>query len=92
MTYNFTTEWVKGTKNDAPDALSRNPVTDPSPDDSLAELDSLSRPAPSFAEIRSLTQTEPLPYRLEDLRKHAKEDTEYQTLQNYILKWISSSP
>ena len=55
MAYNFTTEWVKGTKNDAPDALSRNPVTDPSPDDSLAELDSFSRPTPSFAEIRSLT-------------------------------------
>ena len=30
MAYNFTTEWVKGTKNGAPDALSRNPVTDPS--------------------------------------------------------------
>ena len=42
MTYNFTTEWVKGTKNDAPDALSRNLVTDPSPEDSLAELDTLS--------------------------------------------------
>ena len=35
MAYNFATEWVKGTKNDAPDALSRNPVTDPSPEDVL---------------------------------------------------------
>ena len=39
MVYNFTAEWVKGTKNDAPDALLRNPVVDPSPEESLAELD-----------------------------------------------------
>ena len=85
MAYNFTTEWVKGTKNDAPDALSRNPVTDRSPEDSLAELDTLSQPALSITEIRTLTQTEPLPYRLDDLRKSAQEDTEYQQLQHLIL-------
>ena len=55
MAYNFTIEWVKGTKNDAPDSLSRNPVTDPSPEDSLAELDTLSQPALSITEIRTLT-------------------------------------
>ena len=51
MAYNFMTEWVKGTKNDASDALSRNPVTDPLPEDSLAELDTLSQPALSITEI-----------------------------------------
>ena len=51
MAYISMTEWVKGTKNDAPDALSRNPVTDPSPEDSLAELDTLSQPALSITQI-----------------------------------------
>ena len=85
MVYNFTTEWVKCTKNDAPDALSRNPVTDPSPEHSFAKLDTLSQPDPSFAEIRTLVQTESMPYRLENLRKHAQEDTEYQIFQYFIL-------
>ena len=31
MAYNFTAQWVKGTLNNAPDALSRNPVSDPLP-------------------------------------------------------------
>ena len=31
MSYNFTAEWVKGTLNNAPDALSRNPVSDSQP-------------------------------------------------------------
>ena len=85
MAYNFMTEWVKGTKNDAPDSLSRNPVTDPSHENILAELDILSQPALSINEIRTLTQTEPLPYRLDDLRKSSQEDTEYQQLQHLIL-------
>ena len=85
MAYNFTTEWVKGTKNGAPDALSRNPVTDPSLEDTLAELDILSQPDLTITEIRTLTSTEPLPYRLENLRECAQEDTEYQQLQQYIL-------
>ena len=85
MAYNFTAEWVKGTKNSAPDALSRNPVTDPSPEDTLAELDILSQPDLTIMEIRILTSTEPLPHRLDDLRQHAQEDTEYQQLQQFIL-------
>ena len=63
MAYNFTAEWVKSTKNDAPDALSTNPVTDPSPDNNLAELNTLSQPDLSITEIRTLTSTEPLLYR-----------------------------
>ena len=60
-------------------------MTDPSPEDSLADLDTLSQPAMSITEIRTLTQTEPPPYRLDDLRKSAQEDTEYQKLQHLIL-------
>ena len=39
MAYNFAAEWVKGTSNDAQDALSCNPVSDPQPHELLAELD-----------------------------------------------------
>ena len=79
-------EWVKGTKNDAPDVLSRNPVTDSSPEDSLAELDILSQPDMSITEIRTLTSTEPLPYHLDDLKTSAQEDAEYQQLRRFILQ------
>ena len=29
LAYNFIAEWLKGKENDAPDALSRNPILDP---------------------------------------------------------------
>ena len=60
-------------------------MTDPSLEDTLAELDILSQPDLTITEIRTLTSTEPLPYHLEDLRECAQEDTEYQQLQQYIL-------
>ena len=37
MGYNFTVQWIKGNNNNAPDALSRNPVSDPQKEDMLAE-------------------------------------------------------
>ena len=37
MGYSFTAEWVKGARNNAPDALSRSPVSDPEQEDLLAE-------------------------------------------------------
>ena len=48
MGYAFTAEWVKGALNNAPDALSRSPVSDPEPDELLAE--GLASPA----EVRAL--------------------------------------
>ena len=45
-------EWVKGTLNTAPDALSRNPTTDPQPQEMLAEHDANNNPMrPTIAEI-----------------------------------------
>ena len=73
---------MKGTKNGTPDALSRNPVTDLS-------LDILSQLDLTITEIRTLTSTEPLPHCLDDLRKCAQEDTEYQQLQQFILHGFS---
>ena len=54
MAYNSTAKWIKGKKNDAPDALSCNPASDPENGDTLAELDTNDHPDMSFAEIRTL--------------------------------------
>ena len=54
MAYNFTAEWIKGKKNDAPDALSHNPVTDPENTNTFAELNTNGHPDMSFAKIRIL--------------------------------------
>ena len=59
MAYNFTAEWLKGSKNDAPDALSRKPVSDPEPHGLLAELDVDNNPDTSLAEIRSINNKSP---------------------------------
>jgi len=39
MAYNSTAQWLKGANNNAPDTLSRHPVCDPQPADTLAEQD-----------------------------------------------------
>ena len=84
MAYNFTAEWVKGVLNTAPDALSRNPVSDPHPQEMLAERDSHNNPEASIAEIRNTSTCKQESLRLQDLRKHAEEDEEYQQLHHYI--------
>ena len=81
MAYNFTAEWLKGAKNEAPDALSRNPVSEPQPHELLGELDLDNNPDVSFAEIRSITNES---LRLQDLSKHCQLDQEYQQLKTFI--------
>ena len=84
--YHFTTQWTKGSSHNAPDALSRNPVSNSSINDSLAEYDSLHSPAASIAKIRALSSSEPLPaMRLQHLRDGAANDPEYQQLSEIIL-------
>ena len=53
MAYNFTAQWVKGALNNAPDALSRNPTSDPQPHELMEECTPHTNPEPSIAEIRS---------------------------------------
>ena len=68
MAYNFTAVWCKGCINNAPDALSRHPVLEPSPGDALAEQDEDHSPAPSIAEIRKQQiDDQPEGMRLQDL-------------------------
>ena len=71
MAFNFKANWQNGSTNHAPDALFRNPVSIPSPEELLAESDEDNNQEPSAAEIRAST-------RLEELRKIAKADDEYQ--------------
>lgn len=79
MGYTFTAEWVKGARNNAPDALSRSPVSDPEPDELLAE--GLASPA----EVRALTSSSQHDsLRLTNLRQLAEQDGEYQQLKHYI--------
>ena len=87
MAYNFMAEWLKGSKNDAPDALSRNPVSDPEPHELLAELDVDNNPDTSLAEIRSINNES---LRLQELREHSEQDPEYQELKNFILNGFPS--
>ena len=55
MAFNFTTEWVKGALNNAPDALSRYPVADPQTHEMLAKATSLRPQQP---------RSEPLPAKM----------------------------
>ena len=85
MSYNFKAEWVKGTLNSAPDALSRNPVSDPQESDALAERDLNDGLASTIAEIRAVSCGQQESIRLGDVRTYAAEDPEYQQLCHYII-------
>ena len=89
MAYNFITQWVKGCKNDALDALSRNPVSHPQIEDTLAENDLQNHPEMSTMEIKAISDANPSTTRLQDLRYHAAQDLEYQQLQKLILNGFS---
>lgn len=78
-------EWVKEILNYAPDALSRNPVSDPQPLEMLAELNIDNDPVHTPAEVRAITNEHQENIRLQDLHKHAEQHSEYQQLQQYIL-------
>ena len=84
MAYNFTTEWVKGTLNNVPDALSRNPVSDPLQHEMLAKQDTNNNPEISIAEIRAVATNGQESIRIQELRKQAQNDQEYQQLQTFI--------
>ncbi len=86
MSYNFTAKWLKGSKNEAPDAVSRNPVSDPEPTDTLAELDVNDQADMSIAEIRALQGETHVNRHLQDLRQQAEQYEEYQQLRTVILQ------
>ena len=88
MGYNFTARWLKGAKNQAADALSRHPCCKPTKGDDLAEFDLLNGEAPSISQIRAASTEhtwEPENLHLQELRRHAADDPEYQTLKELIM-------
>ena len=85
MGYNFTAEWVKGTLNNAPDALLRNPTSDPQPSEMLAEHNTDNNPENTLLEVRAIANKYQENVRLQELCKQAEKDHEYQQLRSYIL-------
>ena len=77
MAYNFSTTWVKGALNHAPDALFRNPVSD------LQDSEMLAENVATGAEVRALTNSTQESLRLTELHQRADDDPEYQQLKNY---------
>ena len=77
MGYNFKAHWVKGSKNDAPDALACHPVQDPKMTDTLVELDIHDDPDMPIAEIRAISDQHNESLRLQELCKHAEQDEQY---------------
>ena len=84
ISYNLTAQWIKGTMNNAPDALSRYPISDPAPHEQLAEFDHQGNPEPSIAAMRVTAMDKSDSIRLEDLRKMADTDQEYQQLLHLV--------
>ena len=82
MAFNFKAIWRKGATNQAPDVLSRNPVSIPIPEELLAESSDQNL---STAEIRSTHQRDRESIRLQDLHKQAREDHSYQQLKQCIM-------
>ena len=70
MGYNVIAIWIKGSKNDAPIALSHHLVHNPLATDALAELDIHDHPDMSIAEIQTISDQRNESLRLQELRKH----------------------
>ena len=91
--YNFTTVWKKGKDHALPDALSRAPVSDPTPEDvkDSAEMQQYVRTVIRLCAVDVVDSDEaaeapshlPDPI-LEELRRVAAADAEYQQLIRYV--------
>ena len=80
--YNFTVDWKKGKLHNAPDALSRMPVTNPEEDEVTCE--DVTRDDDPIKLHLSAINTQSNDLILEEIRKLAKEDKEYQRLKNAV--------
>ena len=83
MAFNFKASWKKGITNQAPDALSRNPISTPSPKELLAKSDEDNNQEPSAAEIMAVHRDGLESTRLQELRKLAETDNEYQRFPDH---------
>ena len=92
---NFTAQWLKGSNNEAADALSRHPYQQPADGDDLAEQEidthhheAATCQALTFAQIRTstLTSSKNENLRLQELQQHTEQDTAYQALKSSIIE------
>ena len=77
--YQLHATWRKGTDNAFADALSRNPVDDPTPDDELGEHPALRTPV-IRACIREDTEGQIANLQFAELQEAARADSDYQAL------------
>ena len=87
LAYNFIAKWQKGKDNDAADALSRHPCSQPTTGEDMAEFDVDIQG--SLASVRCLPSTQLRAIygdnlRLQELQDHACNDREYQDLLQLI--------
>jgi hypothetical protein len=91
MSYNFTAQWLKGTSNQAADALSRHPHQPATDGDDPAEYEVTMSAAPMSTTCQALTSgsdtrmrasaPQPDNLRLQELQDHSSKDQEYQDLK-----------
>ena len=79
VSYNFTAQWVKGSLNAGPDALSRYPTSEAKTTDQLAE-----EATPSIFAITAQAQQRELNMRLTEVLEVAADDPVYQKLKTVI--------
>ena len=91
MGYNFTAQWLKGSKNEAADTLSHHPYHPANVGDDLAEYEIdtndgvvTTTQALSIAELRASALTHENLH-LQELQRHANDDAVYQALKGTIL-------
>jgi len=77
--YNFTARWQKGAQYTVPDALSRNPNSDPAYSDKIAE-----HQGPYPYQIAALQQRDELNLKMQWVLKAAELDQEYQQLRSLV--------
>lgn len=81
--YNFTAEYIKGSTNIAADALSRNPVDEPSADDKQLEEEYRIH---TTTICTLLANEAEIPNRLLKVKTVAQDDLQYQSLTNRIIQ------
>ena len=86
MAFNFTAQWVEGNHNNRPDALSWNPIVNPTNEDMLVEYDIHNQQDMSTAEVRTISDTNFGNMHLKDLKYHVDQDQEYEQLKQLILQ------
>jgi transposase InsO family protein len=93
QTYSFTASWQCGKDHALADALSRAPVSDPSPEDCLAEAKNESAVSFGIRKVASnlVGSSDPTDPYLQEIKMLAEDDPEYQELIGFVTAGFPSS-